>query len=112
MFKEKIEKTMEVYIDVILVKSHKAADHITQLEEMFNILHKHCMMLNPSKCIFGVSSSKFLSFLVTKQRIEANPNQIQALLMISLPRNIHGGQQLTKKVAAFNKFVSKLIDKC
>ena len=62
MFKEMIGKTMEVYIDVILVKSLKAADHITHLEETFGILRKHCMMLNPSKCIFGVSSGKFLGF--------------------------------------------------
>ena len=66
IFRELIGKTMEVYIDDMLVKSLKAADHITHLEEAFGILRKHQMMLNPSTCIFGVSSSKFLGFLVTK----------------------------------------------
>ena len=51
MFKELIVKTMEVYIDDMLVKSVKAADHIAHLEEAFDILRKHRMMLNPSKCI-------------------------------------------------------------
>ena len=89
MFKELIGKTMEVYIDDMLIKSIKAADHIAHLEEAFDILRKHRMMLNPSKCIFGVSSGKFLGFLVTKRWIEANPNQIQALFGMSSPRNIH-----------------------
>ena len=70
------------------------------------------MILNPSKCIFGVFSGKFLGFLVTKHGIKANPNQIQALLAMSLPRNIHEGQQLTGRVASFNKFISKSMDKC
>ena len=38
MFRELIEKTMEVYIDDMLVKSLKAADHIADLEEGFGIL--------------------------------------------------------------------------
>ena len=89
MFKELIEKIMEVYIDDMLVKSIKVADHIAHLEKAFNILRKHRMMLNPFKCIFGVSSEKFLEFLVTKRGIEANSDQIQALLKMNSPRNIH-----------------------
>ena len=74
MFKEMIEKTMKVYIDDMLVKSLKVADYITYLEEAFGVLRKHRMMLNPSKCIFGVSLGKFLGFLITKHGIEANPD--------------------------------------
>ena len=66
MFKDMIGDTMEVYIDDTLVKSLKAVDHIAHLEKTFSILCQHCMTLNPSKCIFGVSLGKFLSFLVTK----------------------------------------------
>ena len=77
MFKELIGKTMEVYIDGMLVKSLKAADHIAHLEEAFDVLQKHQLTLNPSKCIFGVSSGKFLGFLVTKREIEANSELAQ-----------------------------------
>ena len=96
----------------MLVKSLKASDHVAHLKKTFGILQKHRMMFNPSKCIFGVSSGKFLGFLVTKRRIEANPDQIQALLSMSSPRNIHEVQQLTERVTTLNKSVSKLVDKC
>ncbi|GFZ05203.1 hypothetical protein Acr_17g0007750 [Actinidia rufa] len=112
MFKEQIGKTMEVYIDDMLVKSIRSSDHIAHLEEAFSILRRHRMMLNPSKCIFGVSSGKFLGFLVTKRGIEVNPDQIQALIAMSSPRNIREVQQLTGRVAALNRFVSKSADKC
>ena len=38
MFKEQIGKTMEVYIDDMLVKSLQAADHIAHLKEAFGVL--------------------------------------------------------------------------
>ena len=69
MFKEMIGKTMEVYKDDMLVKSLKAVDHITHLEDTFGVLRRHRMMLNSSKCIFNVSSGKFLIFLIIKRGI-------------------------------------------
>ncbi|XP_057461085.1 uncharacterized protein LOC130751495 [Actinidia eriantha] len=112
MFKELIGKTMEVYINDMLVKSLQAADHIAHLKEAFGVLRKHRMILNHSKCIFGVSSGKFLGFLVTKRGIEANSDQIQALITMNSPKNIREVQQLTRRVAALNRFISKLADKC
>ncbi|GFZ18422.1 hypothetical protein Acr_27g0001610 [Actinidia rufa] len=112
MFNAQIGKTMEVYIDDMLVKSLQAHNHIAHLEEAFNILRRHRMMLNPSKCIFGVSSGKFLGFLVTKRGIEVNPDQIQALIAMRSPRNIREVQQLTGRVTALNRLVSKSADKC
>ncbi|KAL2474229.1 Ribonuclease H [Abeliophyllum distichum] len=52
MFTEQIRNTIEVYIDEILVKSVDAEDHIGHLGEMFKILHKYQMKLNPLKCAF------------------------------------------------------------
>jgi len=65
MFKRQIGKTMEVYIDDMLVNSKRAVDHIENLAEMFAILRKYGMKLNPLKCSFGVESGKFLGFMVS-----------------------------------------------
>ena len=64
MFKEKIGRTMEVYIDDMLVKSKVASNHITHLANMFKILRKYCIKLNPLKCTFDITSGKFLGFMV------------------------------------------------
>ena len=55
---------MKVYIDDMLVKSVKAELHIAHLAESFQILKNYIMKLNPTKCAFGVSTGKFLGFMV------------------------------------------------
>lgn len=40
MFKQQIGKTMEVYVDDMLVKSMKAEEHINDLKESFEVLRR------------------------------------------------------------------------
>lgn len=82
------------------------------LRETFNILRKYQMKLNLAKCVFGVSSGKFLGFMVSQRGIEANPGKVKAILDMASLRNVKEVQRLTKRVATLNKFVSKAIDKC
>ena len=56
---------MEVYVDDMLVKSKKVEQHLDDLRETFDILRKYQMRLIPAKCVFGVSSGKFLGFMVS-----------------------------------------------
>ena len=71
---------MEVYIDDMLVKSVKAELQITHLAKAFQVLKGYNMKLNPAKCTFGVSTGKFLGFIVNSQGMEANPDKIKAML--------------------------------
>ena len=73
IFRPLIGKSMEVYIDDTLIRSKERPDHIGHLQETFELLRRHNMKLNPLKCTFGVSSAKFLGFMVTQWGIEANP---------------------------------------
>ena len=63
IFKEQISKTMEVYVDDMLVKSKVASDHVAHLTDTFKILRAYRMKLNPLKCAFSVTSRKFLGFM-------------------------------------------------
>jgi hypothetical protein len=112
MFAQLIGKTMEVYIDDMLVKSEKAGQHLEHLSQAFQLLRKYKMKLNPTKCSFGVSSGKFLGYMVTKRGIEASPEQIKAILDIPSPQNQKDVQRLAGRVAALNRFIAKSSDKC
>ncbi|XP_056858128.1 uncharacterized protein LOC130507431 [Raphanus sativus] len=112
MFADQLGKTMEVYIDDMLVKSLRADDHLAHLKECFAILNKYGMKLNPAKCTFGVSSGEFLGYIVTQRGIEANPKQISAVLNLHSPRNCREVQRLTGRIAALNRFISRSTDKC
>ena len=58
-------KTMEVYIEDMLIKSKECPDHIKHLQETYELLHTYGMKLNPLKCALKISSDKFLGFMVT-----------------------------------------------
>ena len=77
MFRPLLGKTMEVYIDDMLVKSKERSDHTTHLRQAFELLKEYGMKLNPTKCAFGVSASRFLGFMMTQRGIEANPHSLK-----------------------------------
>ncbi|KAJ9557123.1 hypothetical protein OSB04_011737 [Centaurea solstitialis] len=112
MFKEHLGRTMEVYIDGMLVKSEHSIDHVAHLKQSFNILRQYKMKLNPTKCSFGVRAGKFLRYLVTQRGIEASPEQVKAITEIQSPRNIKEVQKLTGRVTALTRFISRSSDKC
>ena len=112
MFRPQIGRNVEVYVDDMLVKSIDEGNHLDDLQETFETLRQYKMKLNPSKCAFGVSSGKFLGFMVLQRGIEVNPDKIQAILDMEPPKNIKEVQSLTGRVAALNRFVSKATDKC
>lgn len=73
MFAKQIGKTMEVYVNNMLVKSAKARQHIEHLGKMFNILRKYHMKLNLLKCTFGVGFGKVQRSLLEVERRLGKP---------------------------------------
>ena len=76
IFANKIGKSMEVYVDDMLVKSSTIEQHIEDLANTFVSLRLFNMRLNPEKCIFGVEAGKFLSFIISQRGIEVNLEKI------------------------------------
>ena len=70
IFKPLVGRTVEVYIDDIVVKSKTRGEHALHLQEVFHFLREYDMKLNPSKCAFGVSAGKFLRFMVSQRGIK------------------------------------------
>ncbi|XP_030930874.1 uncharacterized protein LOC115956710 [Quercus lobata] len=78
----------------MLVKSQKGDD----LKKTFNTLRSYNMKLNPGKCAFGVTTGKFLGFMVSQRGIKANPNKIWAIIEMAPPKNVKEVQSLNGKV--------------
>ena len=74
---------------------------------IFDVLRRHKLRLNASKCFFGVGSSKFLGYMVTHKGIEVNPDQIKAINDLKPPRNAKEVPKLTGMIAALNRFISR-----
>ena len=87
MFEPQLGKSIEVYVDDMVVKSKVVSEHVGDLGVIFNILRKHNLRLNASKCSFGVKSDKFLGYRVTHRGIEVSPDQIKAIQNLQPPWN-------------------------
>nr|CAN76815.1 hypothetical protein VITISV_044116 [Vitis vinifera] len=110
IFKPLIGHSVEVYIDDIVVKSKTREQHILHLQEVFHLLRRYGMKLNPSKCAFGVSAGKFLGFMVSQKGIEVSPDQVKAVIETPPPRNKKELQRLTGKLVALGRFIARFTD--
>jgi hypothetical protein len=50
--------------------------------------------------------------MVSQRGIEANPKKVRAVLEMQAPRTIKQLQQLTRKIVALNRFISRSTNKC
>ena len=112
MFTHQIGRNVQVYIDDMLVKSLRENDHLDDLQETFDTLRSYNMKLNPSKCVFWVTTGKFLCFMVSQRGIEVNPEKVRAIMELEPPRTVKEVQSLNGKMVALNRFVSRATDKC
>jgi dsDNA-binding SOS-regulon protein len=102
---------IQVYIDDMVITTRKEESLISDLAETFDNLNRYKLKLNPIKCSFGVSVGQFLGFLVSARGIEANPQNIQAILTMGKPTKLHEVQKLAGRVTALSRCVARLGEK-
>jgi len=96
----------------VLVKSLHEDDHLDDLRETFVTLWSYNMKLNPNKCTFGVTAGKFLGFMISQRGIEVSPKKIWAIMELEPLRTVKEVKSLNGKIAALNRFILKVTDKC
>src|ERR1044072_7841742 len=105
VFHRQIGKTMEVYVDDMIVKAEKMDRHVPNLAEAFEAMRRHNMRLNSEKCSFGIEGGKFLGYMISSRGIEANPNKCRAIIEMRSPTSVLEVQRLNGKLAALARFI-------
>jgi hypothetical protein len=111
VFGEHIGRTVEAYVDDIVVKTRKASDLLSDLETTFKCLRAKVVKLNPEKCVFGVPQGMLLGFIVSERGIEANPDKIVAITNMGPIKDLKGVQRVMGCLAALSRFISRLGEK-
>jgi hypothetical protein len=106
-FSDHIRDLVEVYVDDIVVKIKSRSSILDNLALVFDRLHSTHTKLNPDKCVFDVTAGKLLGFLISYQRIEANPEKIKTIKAMRPPTCIKDVQKLTGCLAALSRFISR-----
>ncbi|XP_071933254.1 uncharacterized protein [Coffea arabica] len=85
IFDDMLHKNVQCYVDDLVVKSKKREDHIQDLRRVFQRLRRYQLKMNPLKCAFGVTSDKFLGFIVHQRGIEVDRFKIDAIVNMPEP---------------------------
>jgi hypothetical protein len=104
-------KNIQVYIDDVVITTRQRASLMDNLRKTFDNLDKFRLKLKPNKCSFGVPAGQLLGFLVSARGIEANLENIQAILTMKKPTNLRNIQQLAGRAAALIQFIARLGEK-
>jgi hypothetical protein len=90
VFGQHIGRTVEAYIDDIVVRTRKASDLLSDLETTFRCLKAKGVKLNLEKCVFGVPRGMLLGFIVSERGIEANPEKNAAITNMGPIKDLKG----------------------
>ena len=111
VFGDNIGRTVEAYVDDIVVKTRKAEGLVDDLRIAFKCFREKDIKLNPEKCVFGVPRGMLLGFIVSERGIEANPEKVSAITSIGPIRDPKGVQRVMGCLAALSRFISHLGEK-
>jgi hypothetical protein len=111
VFGEHIDRTVEAYVDDIVVKTRNACDLLSDLEVTFGCLRAKGVKLNPEKCVFGVPRGMLLGFIISERGIEANSEKIAAITNMGPIKDLKGVQRVMGCLAALSRFISRLGEK-
>jgi hypothetical protein len=108
LFGNHIRRTIEAYVDDIVVKTRKEDDLVNDLRIAFDCLQANGVKLNPEKCVFGVPRGMLLGYIVSQRGIEPNSKKVAALDRMG---PIRDHQKVFACLAALSRFISRLGEK-
>ncbi|KAG9453411.1 hypothetical protein H6P81_006315 [Aristolochia fimbriata] len=112
IFDDFLHKRVKCYVDDLVVKTEQRSDHLLDLRAVFERLRRFQLKMNPLKCEFGVTSGKFLGFIVHHRGIEIDQSKIDAIQKMSEPRNVSELKSFQGHLAYIRHFISNLAGRC
>lgn len=95
------------YVDDILVFSKDECCHLEHLRILFKRLQDYGVVLNPSKCVLGVSEVIFLGYHVSGKGTRPPPDRIKALLEFPPPGTVQGMRRFLGMLNYYRRFVPR-----
>ena len=77
-----------IYLDDVIVFSKTPEQHIVRLRAVFKKLKQAGLKLKPSKCEFFRQKVTYLGHVVSKEVIQTDPKQVEAICKWPIPTNV------------------------
>lgn len=112
IFEVMLHDAVECYINDLVVKTKLRQHHIDDLDWVFQRLCCYNLKMNPLKCVFGVSSRRFLRFIVRHRGIEIDLRKITVITEMSTPKKISELKRLQGRLTYIPRFISNILGCC
>lgn len=87
IFAPYLRKFVLVFFDDILIFSKTVEEHKEHLAIVMELLKKHNLLLNQSKCTFGTPTVEYLGHILSAQGVATDPEKITAVKNWPIPSN-------------------------
>ena len=108
IFYNMMHQELEDYVDDIVVKSRRREEHFHALKRVFERCRAFKLRKNPLKCAFGVSSGKFLGFLVHSKGIDVDSAKATAIATMRPSATVKELKSFLGKVLYIRRFIPGL----
>ena len=105
LFKEFIDRFMNVYIDDVVCYSKSFDEHLSHLEQIFKQLEKYDLKLHLEKSKFICDQVKFLGFIVNGESIKPDPHRCDAIKEIPEPSRVKELQSFLGSANYYRRFI-------
>ena len=93
------------YIDDLLIASNSPEEHQQHLRQVLQRLCDHGIVINPSKCEFGVKELNFLGHRVSSQGIQPLPERVKAVTDFPTPTSLRKLREFLGLVNFYHRFI-------
>ena len=94
-----------IYLDDILVASSSREEHLEHLTTLFNTLEESGLIVNPDKCVLGVSELEFLGHKVTAAGLSPLPEKVAAVQSFPQPQTVGELMRFNGMINFYNRFI-------
>ena len=94
-----------VYLDDILVASKSPVEHYNHLRQIFTLLSSNGLIIQKSKCIFGVQELEYLGHLITVEGVRPLPSRIEVIRNFPTPDSRSSLQRFLGMINFYHRFL-------
>jgi hypothetical protein len=104
------DKFVVIYLDGITVFSKTDKEHCHHLGKVFQNLRKYGLSLDLKKSLFAMKEGKLLGHIVSTEGVRIDPNRVESIQTLSLPRSKKEIQSFLGKINFPRRFVSNFVE--
>lgn len=94
-----------IYSDDLLIAIETIEENVAALKEVFSILVENLLELKLQKCSFLKDKIEYLGYVIDKEGIKPNPENLKAVFNSPVPNNIRQLQSFLGLTSYFRRFI-------